>query len=208
MVVIADGAWSPTAEGDGLVDGPVGSVGEDGMDVMDVVGTFQVVIALRAGGDKVAARATPSAGRTGSGGEAIALVTVPTPTQLTTVAAAVTTTQAAIGSGVSRRIQRFLPPQQQGCTKAVIRVRSQSSSRRISEADELHALDSPGRCLALAEAVFKLRDQGQIDRKFAARALIELDRRESVLVRNSVAESLAVLTGEPCTPAGLLLATT
>ena len=173
-----------------------------------MLGTLQVVIAPCSMGDEVAALATPGAGMTGSGGEAIALVTAPTPTQLTTVAVAVATTQAAIGSGVTRRIQRFSPLQSQVRTKAVIRVRSQSSSRRISEADELHALDSPGRCLALAEAVFKLRDQGQIDRKFAARALIELDRRESVLVRNSVAESLAVLTGEPCTPAGLLLATT
>ena len=71
----------------------------------------------------------------------------------------------------------------------------------------LGAIDSPERRLALAEAVLKLRDQGQIKRKFAAMAVIELDRPESMTFRSSVAESLAVLAGEQRTPAGLLLAT-
>ena len=71
----------------------------------------------------------------------------------------------------------------------------------------LDAIDSPERRLALAEAVLKLRDQGQITRKFAAMAVLELDRPESLLFRSSVAESLAVLAGEQRTPAGLLLAT-
>jgi hypothetical protein len=69
------------------------------------------------------------------------------------------------------------------------------------------AVDSPERRLALAGAVLRLRDQGQINRKFAAIAVFELDRPESVLFRSSVAESLAVLAGKQRTPAGLLLAT-
>ncbi|HEX4127103.1 MAG TPA: hypothetical protein VHX67_05945 [Acidimicrobiales bacterium] len=71
----------------------------------------------------------------------------------------------------------------------------------------LDAIDSPERRLALAEAVLGLRDQGQITRKFAAMAVLELDRPDSILFRSSVAESLAVLAGEQHTPAGLFLAT-
>ena len=71
----------------------------------------------------------------------------------------------------------------------------------------LNAIDSPERRLVLAEAVLRLRDQGQINRKFAAVAVIELDRPESITFRSSVAESLAVLAGEQRTPARLLLAT-
>ena len=71
----------------------------------------------------------------------------------------------------------------------------------------LDAIDSPERRLALAEAVARLRDQGQIKRKFAAMAVLELDRPESMVFRSSVAQSLAVLAGEQRTPAGLLLAT-
>jgi hypothetical protein len=70
----------------------------------------------------------------------------------------------------------------------------------------LNAMDSPERRLALAEAVLRFRDQGQINRKFAAVAVMELDRPESITFRSSVAESLAVLAGEQRTPAGLLLA--
>jgi len=71
----------------------------------------------------------------------------------------------------------------------------------------LDVTDSPERRLALAEAVLRLRDQGQIKRKFAAMAVLELDRPESMIFRSSMAESLAVLAGEQRTPAGLLLAT-
>ena len=71
----------------------------------------------------------------------------------------------------------------------------------------LNAIDSPERRLTLAEAVLRLRDQGQITRKFAAMAVLEIDRPESMIFRSSVAESLAVLAGEQRTPAGLLLAT-
>jgi hypothetical protein len=71
----------------------------------------------------------------------------------------------------------------------------------------LGAIDSPERRLALAEAVLRLRDQGRIQRKFAAMAILELDRPESMLFRSALAQSLAVLAGQQRTPAGLLLAT-
>ncbi len=71
----------------------------------------------------------------------------------------------------------------------------------------IDAIDSPERRLALAEAVLRLRDHGQITRKFAAMAVLELDRPESLVFRSSVAESLAVLAGEQHTPSGLILAT-
>ena len=71
----------------------------------------------------------------------------------------------------------------------------------------VNAIDSPERRLALAEAVLRLRDQGQITRKFAAMAVLELDRPESMVFRSSVAESLAILAGDQRTPAGLLVAT-
>jgi hypothetical protein len=69
------------------------------------------------------------------------------------------------------------------------------------------AIDSADRRLELAHAVLKLRDQGQIKRKFAAIAVLELDREESMVFRSSVAESLAVLAGDQTTPAELLVAT-
>ena len=68
------------------------------------------------------------------------------------------------------------------------------------------AVDSADRRLELAQAVLRLRDQGQIKRKFAAIAVLELDRAESMVFRSSVAESLAVLAGDRRTPAGLLVA--
>jgi hypothetical protein len=67
-------------------------------------------------------------------------------------------------------------------------------------------IDSPERRLVLAEAVLRLRDQGQITRKFAAMAVLELDRPASMVFRSSVAESLAILAGDQRTPSGLLVA--
>ena len=69
------------------------------------------------------------------------------------------------------------------------------------------AIDSADRRIDLAQAVLTLRDQGQIKRKFAAIAVLELDRNESMVFRSSVAESLAILAGDQPTPAGLLVAT-
>jgi hypothetical protein len=123
VVVTADSAWRRMAEFEGVLDGPVDGVSEGHF---DVVGTLQVVIAPGATGDELAARAAPGAGMTGSGGAAIDLVTAPTPTHATVVAAAVATSQAATGSGVIRRIQRFCPSQQHVRTKAMI-IRGHSS---------------------------------------------------------------------------------
>lgn len=117
VLVLADALWSRTSEVDGLDDGPVSCVGED---EGDVVGMLQVVRASPGACDEGVPRASPGAGMTGSGGEAIALVTAPTPTQLTTVAAAVATAQAAIGSGLTGDIQLLSPPQPQVRTKATI----------------------------------------------------------------------------------------
>ncbi len=133
VVVGVEPACPRMAEVDGVVDGPVGScVGEEDT---DVVGTSHVVIAPRAEVDEDAARATPGPGMTGSGGEAIALVTAPTPTQLTAVAAPVATTQEAIESAVTLRIPRFSPLQHQFCTKPVIirrpRCAVRSSRRQV-----------------------------------------------------------------------------
>ena len=69
------------------------------------------------------------------------------------------------------------------------------------------AIDSADRRIDLAQAVLTLRDQGQIKQKFAAIAVLELDRNESMVFRSSVAESLAILAGDQPTPAGLLVAT-
>ena len=52
-----------------------------------------------------------------------------------------------------------------------------------------------------------LRDRGRIPAKLAAVAVLELDRPESMLFLSSVAESISVLAGDSCTPAGLLVAT-
>jgi hypothetical protein len=117
VVVLADAAWTRVPEVDDFVGGALGCVGDDGM---DVAGTLQVVMAWRTRPDEVAALAMAGAGMTGSGGEAITLVTAPTPTQLTAVAAVVAMIHAAIGSGLTRRILRFSSPQRQIRTKATI----------------------------------------------------------------------------------------
>ncbi len=68
-------------------------------------------------------------------------------------------------------------------------------------------LDTHDRRIELARAVIELRDQGRLPPALAAAAVLELDRPESILFRSSVAESIAVLAGDQCTPAGLLVAT-
>ena len=92
--------------------------------------------------------------------------------------------------------------------RAINALRDDDGERFDDALDKvLNAIDSPERRLALAEAVLTLRNLGQLERKFAAIAVLELDRPESMTFRSSVAESLAVLAGEQRTPAGLLLAT-
>ena len=68
-------------------------------------------------------------------------------------------------------------------------------------------LDTLDNRITLARAVVALRDRGRIPAKLAAVAVLELDRPESMLFLSSVAESISVLAGDSCTPAGLLVAT-
>jgi len=69
------------------------------------------------------------------------------------------------------------------------------------------ALDTPERRLGLARAVIALRDAGRVDPRVAAVAMFDLDAgSRPALLTNSVAESLAVITGRSRTPAGLVIA--
>ncbi len=67
-------------------------------------------------------------------------------------------------------------------------------------------LDSPQRRAALAATVVRLRDQGRIDQRVAAVALLDLSIRSSALLQASVVHGLAVSVGATRTPSGLLVA--
>jgi len=91
IVVVVAGTPDPGLRADGNVDdGALGRI-EGGK---DVVGTFRVITALGSAKDVVEAMVTFDVGMTESGGEVIALVTAPTPIQLTASAAAVAKAQA------------------------------------------------------------------------------------------------------------------
>jgi hypothetical protein len=60
--------------------------------------------------------------------------------------------------------------------------------------------------LLLARAVVVLRDAGEISRKLAAVAMVELDREDSAFFASSVAESIAILAGDQPKPSTLLVA--
>lgn len=89
---------------------------------------------------------------------------------------------------------------------------------RAIEGDDLDGIDdalpavlarvhSPVARARLARAVVALRDQGRIDRKVAAVALIELaDPVLDRLVSSAVLESACVLIGDVATPSGLRVA--
>lgn len=70
----------------------------------------------------------------------------------------------------------------------------------------VETVDSVDHRIALAEAVLTLRDQGRVSPILAAIAVVELDREESILFTNAVAESISVLAGDQRTPGGLLVA--
>lgn len=146
VVVVGIAAGRPPAtEVDDVVDSPVGGVFEI---PVDVLGTLQVVIDPALAGEAPAAPWTGGAGMTGSGGEAIALVTVPTPTQLTPMAAVVATTHAAIGSGFTRRMQRFSQPKQPVDAKTTIipgltRVDQRRSKSWPARVTHSHPMSSP-----------------------------------------------------------------
>ena len=67
-------------------------------------------------------------------------------------------------------------------------------------------VDSIDRRMELARAVIALRNRGCIPPKLAAAAVIELDLKESMLFRFSVAESLEVLAAYGRSPTGLTAA--
>ena len=68
-------------------------------------------------------------------------------------------------------------------------------------------LDTVERRLELAEALLALRERGLVHPALAAVALIDLNQRESALVISSVAQAIAVASGDERTPSGLLVAT-
>jgi len=71
-------------------------------------------------------------------------------------------------------------------------------------ADEL---DTVERRLELAAALLALRDRGLVPPALAAVGIIDLNQRESALLISSVAEAIAVASGDESTPSGLLIAT-
>jgi hypothetical protein len=73
--------------------------------------------------------------------------------------------------------------------------------------DVLGELDTIRQRLLLARAVVILRDAGQISKRLAAFAVIELDREYSAFFASSVAESLAVVARHQLTPSSLEVAT-
>jgi hypothetical protein len=73
--------------------------------------------------------------------------------------------------------------------------------------DVLDQLDTVRQRLLLARSVVILRDEGQISKKLAALAVIELDREYSALFASSVAESLAVVSKHQEAVSGIAAAT-
>jgi hypothetical protein len=68
-------------------------------------------------------------------------------------------------------------------------------------------VDSVERRLELAQAVLALRDRGLIPPALAAVAIFDLNQDDSVLFVSSLAQAIAVKSGNEPTPAGLLVAT-
>ena len=68
-------------------------------------------------------------------------------------------------------------------------------------------LDTVERRLELAEAVLALRERRLVNPALAAVAIIDLNQRESELLISSVAQAVAVASGDEKTPSGLLVAT-
>lgn len=70
----------------------------------------------------------------------------------------------------------------------------------------LARVDTPVARADLARALLELRDRGQIDRKVAAFALIELSSPKLPrLVSSAVVQAAAVALGDVATPTGLLV---
>ncbi len=67
-------------------------------------------------------------------------------------------------------------------------------------------VDTPAERARLADAIVGLRDQGRLDRRQAAYALLDLGTRSTRLIGASLIEAVAVSVGVSRTPAGLHLA--
>jgi hypothetical protein len=67
-------------------------------------------------------------------------------------------------------------------------------------------LDTFERRLELAEAVLALRDRGLVHAALAAVAIVDLNQAESALLVSSLAQTVAVASGDEKTPSGLLIA--
>ena len=70
----------------------------------------------------------------------------------------------------------------------------------------LPAVDTVENRLWLAEAVLALRDNGRVPPAVAAAAVIDLNQTDSGLLLSSLAQSIAVRSGDERTPSGLLIA--
>ena len=67
-------------------------------------------------------------------------------------------------------------------------------------------IDTPQQRARLADAIIRLRDQGRINHRQAAYALLDLSTRSTRLVAASLLEAVAVSIGVSRTPAGLHIA--
>jgi SEC-C motif len=70
----------------------------------------------------------------------------------------------------------------------------------------LPAVDTVENRLSLAEAVLALRDLGRLSPALAAVAVVDLNQTDSALLLSSLAQSIAVRSGDERTPSGLLIA--
>ena len=71
----------------------------------------------------------------------------------------------------------------------------------------LDELDTPERRLELAQAILASRDHGVVPPPLAAVAIFDLNQPDSGFLLSSLAQALAVASGDEETPSGLLVAT-
>jgi hypothetical protein len=70
----------------------------------------------------------------------------------------------------------------------------------------VNQIDTPQQRAKLADAIVRLRDQRQINRRQAAYALLDLDSRSTRFIAASLIEAVAVSVGASRTPGGLHIA--
>jgi len=110
-----------------------------------------------------------------------------------------------LDSSLQLRLPRILTPDIDRAITALRTGDDEGFDRALEQV--VPTLDTLDNRIRLARAVVALRDRGRIPAELAAVAVLELDRPESMLFLSSVAESISVLAGDSCTPAGLLVAT-